>query len=174
MKDDRSTSSLARIRERLRRWVRQNRRPRSRLQARFDTSDILQESMVQVHQELEKGRTPSDLPDAWLKRVANGNESKLIERHRAQKRSVSRVEPVTDRLLDSAQTPDEQAQAKEDIAGIIFSIQSLPPKARQILHRRIVLSESFPEIARQMGLAEHQVRRAFHAAEDQIRKMMML
>ena len=108
---DSRDNSLARIRERLRGILHRRRRPKSHLQARFDTSDILQESMVQVHEELGKGdRTGTDLPNAWLVRVVDGHESKLIDRHRAGKRDANLARPLVDTLIDQdRQTAEKQA-----------------------------------------------------------------
>src|SRR5690242_16284851 len=83
---------LCRHRDRLRRMVAL--RLDRRLAARVDPSDIVQEALVQAHQNLADYLRDRPLPFyAWLRQFAWERVAKQYERHvRAQRRSVAREE----------------------------------------------------------------------------------
>ena len=150
---------LMRIRERMRRILKRN-RPNYR-SARFDTSDVLQDSIAQVARQSrdDEGRA-RPVSEKWLRSVALGHLAKHLRFHKAGKRSVSHeMDQARYRSLDrSTLDPANQIARRELVEKMLRSLTELDPQQRQIVTLRVFEHLTYGEIADRMNIGIHLVR----------------
>ena len=156
---------LDRHRERLAAMVRL--RMDDRLTARFDPSDVIQDSLVEAHRKLSHYVKSQPLPFyLWLRGIA---WQRLIQLHRqhlyAQRRSVAREERVqfisdrseailAERLTQSTTHTSGNVIRMEVQNRVRAAIQKLPDMNREIIVLRHLEELSFKEITDVLGLSE--------------------
>jgi RNA polymerase sigma-70 factor (ECF subfamily) len=157
---------LERHRNRLRRMVLV--RLDTRLAARVDPSDVVQDVLLEADQKLGDYLQKRPLPFyPWLRQIA---KDRLIELHRhhvrAQKRTVLREEPLALGLSDeslhqlfkrfaaSGSSPSARLLRKEAREQIQFALTRLSEPDREILILRHLEKMSAAEIAGVLGIKE--------------------
>lgn len=150
---------LIRIRERLRAILKTSKFEYTT--PRFDTSDILQESIIQVAKEIDdKQDTEPNVSNAWLKTVAFGHLANLRRFNHAAKRSVKRENGKN----SAAETtmiefdPLEVSSKKEQVAIALEALAELTPVQRQIVHLRFFEQATYEQIAERVNVTVHNVR----------------
>lgn len=132
----------------LRAWL------QSRVVARHEIDDIVQESFIRVLRAREKGEVRS--PKAFLFATAR-NLAIDLARHG----QVARTEPLVINealtVLEEGDDIPETIARNQELEFLTEAIQSLPDRCRQIFTLRKVYGLSQPEIARQLGLSQHTV-----------------
>ena len=160
--------TVTRLRERLRSWARG--RSRAAMRARYDTSDILQEASLQVWLELRKGaRESTEYSEPLLKTIAHGHGAKLAQHNRAACRSVERSETLSSEPPESANAVETSAIQNESALVIAKALMTLPADDRNLVNRRFFKDQSYSQIAGDLGLSEHNVRRRCQAAVTRLR-----
>jgi RNA polymerase sigma-70 factor, ECF subfamily len=175
---------FARNRDRLRRMVRL--RLDSRLAARVDPSDVVQEALMDA-----AGKLPDYLakrPVAfypWLRRLAWEKLVKLHERHlRANKRSVLREEPVDwrlpdDSMLDLARrlaipgsSPSRHLVRQELSERVRAALARLPEADREVLVLRYLEELATDEVAAVLGISPAAVKMRHRRALDRLARFL--
>lgn len=118
----------------------------SRLRAKVETCDIVQETLLAALPQLEKGDFPtSGALFHWLTRLAENRIRDLADHFGAQKRDAGRERPLEVRnpngdymfgpIADIATTgtPSMYASRKEEIEALERAIDSLPDEQREAL-----------------------------------------
>jgi RNA polymerase sigma-70 factor (ECF subfamily) len=137
-----------------------------RLAARVDPSDIVQDALTDASQGLDKYLRERPLPFyPWLRRFAWERLVELHRRHvRAQKRSVTREEPVdfllserstsalADHLLAQGTSPSNRLVRDELLGQVRAALEALTTKDREVLVLRHLEQLSTSEIATILGL----------------------
>ena len=167
------SQAMERLLEKYREYVRLLVRCRAsgRLQARVDSSDFIQETMLRVARNFHQFQGVSEEEwRAWLARIA---EHEVIRQRRhhlgAQKRAVSReyaAESIADdkmSLLEcwfnqSQTTPSIAALRQERAMLLANAVAALPEDDREILILRHVEGLDFEEAALRMGRSAGAVR----------------
>lgn len=159
---------FAQHRDRLRRLiaVRLNRR----LAARLDPSDLVQDVLIEAHQQLTGYLRERPLPFyVWLRQIA---WQRLIDIHRkhlvAQRRSVRReaapalpdesVVELADLLVSSRSTPSKQLMRDELRARVRKALLELSERDREVLVMRYLEHMAMAEIAAVLGISEGAVK----------------
>ena len=149
-----------RIRYRLRNIIRRKRRNYN--SSRFDTSDVLQESLLQIlHEVPEEGKDSEEVSQSLLNRIANGHLAKQLRHHYAKKRSVLRE--------DSAAEPDSSAFTNEDdpqlktlhaetVERLFNSMAQLSELQQKVVHLRFFEGLTYEQIAVCLSIKSHVVR----------------
>lgn len=175
---------LARHRERLRRMVAV--RIDTRLAARVDPSDVVQEALIEADRKLDvymRERPVSFYP--WLRRLAWERLVKLHERHvQARKRSVLREEPgilalpedsavlLAHRLAVGGTSPSHDLVRKELQERARVALARLSVADREVLVLRYLEQLPTAEIAAVLGIGESAVKMRHRRALDRLSRLL--
>jgi RNA polymerase sigma-70 factor (ECF subfamily) len=170
---------LHRHRERLVAMVRL--RMDGRLTARFDPSDVVQDSLVEAHHKLPKYAKSQPIPFyLWLRGIAWQRLVHLQRQHLyAKRRSVGREERVpfvsdqseallAERLVQSATRGSGHVIRKEVRTRVRAAIQKLPDISREIIVLRHLEELSFKEITEVLGLSEAAIYSRYRRAIESL------
>jgi RNA polymerase sigma-70 factor, ECF subfamily len=175
---------LDRYRERLRRMV--SLRLDSRVSARVDASDVVQEALFDAAQKLADYERDRPIPFyPWLYRLA-ADKLALAHRHhlRAGRRSVAREEADTfvwlhgssrllvDWLVASDATPGDAFLRSERKGQVHAALEQLAPADREVLIMRYLEDLAFPEIAAVLGIGESAAKMRHLRAIERIRAIL--
>jgi RNA polymerase sigma-70 factor (ECF subfamily) len=146
----------------------------TRLQARVDPSDVVQETLIQAHKKLPQylAQKPLPLPFyAWVRQIAL---ERIIDHHRrhlhAQARSVKReqrldgwlpdhsTQQLADHLVASGIRPESRLSQHELKVKVKDAIAKLPEPYREVLVIKFLEQMSTAETAAVLGIAESSVR----------------
>lgn len=159
---------VTRLREQLRTWV-SGRCSFGEMRSRYDTSDVLQESMLQICTEIESGtREPNDYSPALLRSIVRGHSVTLRKHHLAQKRAVANQQPVCDDSQSVTDSPLDQAIRSEKVSRLVRALSQFDEEDRNLINYRVIKDLSFPMIANELELPEHTVRRRFNSLIEQL------
>jgi RNA polymerase sigma-70 factor (ECF subfamily) len=134
-----------------------------RLQAKLDPSDLVQETLLQALQMLDRfqHRSEAELA-AWLRQILAHNLANAARDLGRAKRDVARecsleaaLEQSSARLeawlVAEESSPSQQAQRKELVLRLAEALASLPEAQREALTRRYLQSWSLDEIGQHLG-----------------------
>lgn len=145
------------LRRRLRILIRRKRK--NYVSPRFDTSDIVQESMLQLIDEVaERGDEP--IGNGLLEKVASGHLAKQLRYHNAAKRSVGKEEVRTDFHAQNlnVENPCEVSIRSELTEKALNGLAELDDLPRQIVTRRFFQDATYEQIAEQLNVSVYVVK----------------
>jgi RNA polymerase sigma-70 factor (ECF subfamily) len=168
-------------RRRLRRMV--ELRLDSRLSARIDASDVVQEAMFDAVRRLVEYERDRPLPFyLWLHRLAADRLAEFRRLHHRQGRDVSREETmlrmdastglVVDRLVASDTTPGMALIREEQCGHVRAALAELPPRDREILVMRHLEDLTVVEIAAILDISESAAKMRHLRAIERIREIL--
>jgi RNA polymerase sigma-70 factor (ECF subfamily) len=133
-----------------------------RLQSKVDPSDIVQQSLLEAHQDLAalKGRTEPELI-AWLRTILARNLLNTARDFAAQKRDLKRERSLAQHLADSSvrleqflaseqTSPSQIAARNEDAEKLAAALAELPDDQRAALILKHFHDWSLAQIAKEM------------------------
>lgn len=142
-----------------------------RVRSVISTSDVLQESLLQVWQNAEFLESTTDRhAHSWVYRVVSGNVAKVWRYFGAKKRSVHSEQRDVDVSYDPM-TPVDDLANKEELGRLVLAMESLPLTQQVILCRVIFEDQSFAQVSEEMGLTASKVRRIYHAAVEYLQSL---
>ena len=159
-------------------------RDKRQMQAKFDDSDLVQETLVRVHQDLTqfRGVTEAEFV-AWLRKIMAAINGKQVRHYLAQKRNVTVEQQLEDEFANSSQmlgqvyaspiaSPSEHAVQRERAVILSQALMKLSPDYREslILHRFHGLTSK--EVAERMGRSEDSVQKLLARGLVQLRHLM--
>jgi RNA polymerase sigma-70 factor (ECF subfamily) len=160
-----------------------NGRPYGDLRARFDQSDVVQETLVQAFENLRdfKGNTEAEFRE-WLKRIAENKLNDLVREHRAKMRNDINVKHLDDRAAsaDSSgeqppspdSTPSEHVMREEEQKRLMEVMDRLSPDHRQVVHLRYWDNLRFSEIGQAMDRSEEAAKKLYGRALCELKRLM--
>lgn len=136
---------------------------------RYDTSDIVQESLIQIWQDLEKQNSKQVVSEALLKTIVRGHAAKMMRFNLTQKRTVMRE--VNGQQIESCYATNMQDQLEfEDQVLLLFkAVRHLDGFEKKVIYRRFFEEMAFSEIAAEIKLPYHKVRRIYNVAMEKLR-----
>ena len=144
------------------------------LSSRFRTSDVLQESAVQLLREAKTREEDRPIPQAWLNRIGQGTVSKLRDKHLAGKRSKANETALQgDDMVAPNQSPHEAAVTQELISQLVLCLAKLSDQQREIIDSYLANQESFNSIAKRLEKPPHWVRRTYRQSIVELKSMMI-
>ncbi len=175
---------LEQHRERLRRMV--DLRLDSRVSARLDASDVVQETLLDAARKLADYERERPLPFyPWLHRLAAERVAEAHRQHlRAENRSVGREKGgafawrddsarlLVDCLVATDTTPGHALVREERRQRVHAALERLTPTDREILVMRYLEDLSFPEIAAILEIGESAAKMRHLRAIERIRSVM--
>jgi RNA polymerase sigma-70 factor (ECF subfamily) len=140
-----------------------------RLRKRFDSSDLVQETMLRAHEGLVhfKGESEAELVK-WLQEILGNVLADEIRKARAQKRDVAVEQSLHDAVAESSAqleayltaggpSPSEQAERQEQLLRLASAIEQLPDDQRDVVIQRDLLGSPVKEIAELLKRTEKSV-----------------
>jgi RNA polymerase sigma-70 factor (ECF subfamily) len=175
-------SLLERHRERLRRMVAL--RLDSRMAARVDASDVVQEALIDAARKLAEYERDRPLPFyPWLHRLTAERMALVHRKHRRGTRSVGReqhasawpddsAQLLVDHLVDSDTTPGHDLLREERRQRVRDALRRLAQPDREILVMRYLEDLTFPEIAAILEIGESAAKMRHLRAIEKIRSVL--
>jgi len=145
-------------------------RNRTVCSSRFDTSDIIQETELQLWKSgIDNFESDySDVDQALLATIAKGNLAKKIRDHRRQKRDSACDRPFTASIASQSPSPNEQAEYQE-LSELILAVTSKMSKLDQrIYFLRFHCSKSTLEVSNEVGLTVRQIQHRIQTIKRRI------
>jgi RNA polymerase sigma-70 factor (ECF subfamily) len=173
--------------ERYRKWLRlQVRRLQRdpRLQRRFDSSDLVQETLLNAHAQLRRFRGQSEAELVrWLQQVLAHTVIDQVRKARADGRDVGLEQSLQALLAESSAqldaflaskqpSPGEQAERHELLLRIADALEQLPEDQREVVMLRDLQGASVGEIAAQLGRTRKSVAGLLLRGRGKLRELL--
>ena len=146
----------------------------SRYASRVDSSDLVQETMTQAYQDVQKfrGETRGEWM-AWLKSILRAKLTRARRHHSAAKRSAIHEEADMGALIgaDSVR-PDARLMEHERRSKLTLALEELPDSMSEVIVRRIFLRQQFDEVAEALGKPPGTVRVIWIRAVEKLRELL--
>ncbi len=142
--------------------------------ARADSSDVVQEAMVQACRRVDQfhGETETQWA-AWLRRILKNEAAQYRRQHLASMRTIAQEAGPVENELESGIQPLDRTIEMENMVAVAAAIDELPLPMREIVIRRAFHHHSFKEIAESMNRTPGVVRviwaRALRKLRDALR-----
>ncbi len=156
----------------------------SRLAARVDASDVVQEAMLDAAKKLADYERERPLPlYPWLHRLAAERLAAAHRHHFRNGRCVGREEPcgswldpsaamLVDQLVAGDTTPGHGLLREEQRQRVREALGRLAPADREILVMRYLEDLTFPEIAAIRGVTEGAAKMRHLRAIEKVRSLL--
>jgi RNA polymerase sigma-70 factor (ECF subfamily) len=155
-----------------------------RLRKRFDSSDLVQETMLKAHEALPqfKGVTEAEFVK-WLQEILGNVVADEVRKARAQKRDVAVERSLDDAIAGSSAqleayltaggpSPSEQAERHEELLRLAGAIDQLPEDQRDVVIHRDLLGSPVREIAELLGRTEKSVAGLLLRGRRRLRELL--
>lgn len=156
----------------------------SRLQGKFDTSDVVQQTLMEAWRSAAQFRGSTDAERiAWLRKILahvlahhirqyRGTCKRDLQRERSIERSLAQSSRQLDAVLASAATsPSQQAARQEQQVVLAELLNELPADYREVIILRNLEELPHSEVAQRMGRTEGAVRMLWVRALQELRQL---
>ena len=128
--------------------------------SRADTSDVVQNALVQVSDDIAafRGSTEAEWV-GWLRCILAGHAAKIRRYHHFEKRAIEREEVAFEK--DSlASSNSARAVDSDDVqlAQLLEAIYSLSDQMREVVQRRVLEQQSYERIAHDLNITPGNAR----------------
>jgi RNA polymerase sigma-70 factor (ECF subfamily) len=135
----------------------------AKLRAKLDPSDVVQQTLLDAHGQLEqfRGRTPAEMA-GWLRRMLACNLADALRAFSRGKRDVAR-ERSLEAALDASSvrieswlqaeqsSPSQKAQRTEDLVRLAQALAELPEAQREAVVLHYWQGQTLAQVAAQLG-----------------------
>jgi RNA polymerase sigma-70 factor (ECF subfamily) len=153
-----------------------------RLQARFDASDLVQETFLKAHRHFGQfcGSTEEELL-SWLRQILATTLANSVRRHYGTQRRDLRLELELAAELDQSSqaldqclvargsSPSQRAARREQAVVLAEMLAQLPEDYREVVILRHLEGLSFPQVASRMSRTVNSVKKLWARALAQLR-----
>lgn len=142
--------------------------------ARIDTSDVVQESLIQVWRDWDRMKEKSyGEIQAWMFQIARGHLSKLRRHHLAHKRDIKRTERAEEDSADPLELdPSNAVLRAEKRLQVMIALQRLPEDLAEIVKLRLFAMCSFREIGERLQIDRAEARYRFLRAIRRLKRLL--
>lgn len=154
------------------------------LRGRLDWSDLVQETLLSAHRDLDKfqGRTEAELLH-WLRTILKRTAINLALKEKAHKRDVTlerSLEAALDQssaqlenfVTDKGGSPSQEAARLELLRHLPIALEHLPENQREVVILRDLLDASMEEIVRELALSERAVAGLLFRGRRRLRELL--
>jgi len=156
-----------------------------RLQGKVDPSDVVQETFLEAHRQIEnfRGNTEAELI-AWLRRILAGQIALTLRRFLGTKGRDMKLERELAAQLDqssqaldgglvaSYSTPSQHASRREQAVLLAEALDKLSEDYREVIILRHLEGLSFNEVATRMERSEDSVQKLWVRALASLRRTL--
>lgn len=155
-----------------------------RLQRRFDSSDLVQETLLRAHAHRDqfRGSTEAELVK-WLQEILASALADEVRKARAQKRDVALEQSLQSVMAESSArleayltaeqpSPGEQAERHELLLRLANALDQLPEDQRDVVIQRDLQGASVGQIAAQLGRTEKSVAGLLLRGRRKLRELL--
>jgi RNA polymerase sigma-70 factor (ECF subfamily) len=156
-----------------------------RLQGKADPADLVQETFLEAHRDLDRFRGTTEKEFlTWLRQVLVSNLANLVRRYLRTKGRDVRLErdlaielDESSRALDRGlvahqSTPSQQAARHELAVQLADALEKLPADYREVIILRHLEDLRFPEVAGRMGRTTEAVKKLWARALLRLRNSL--
>ncbi len=160
---------------------------RGRLDAKIDTSDVVQQSLLASIERFAQFRGDSAAEwQQWLVSIVRNEARNLLRFWHQDRRNLAREKAVAGSVVETAKptegekprlpatqaTPSRQVAMRQDATRMIEVLERLPATHREVLRLRHFEGLSHAEIAERLGKSEAAVRQQWVRALAQLRRAL--
>ena len=155
-----------------------------RLQGKFDTSDVVQQTLMEAWRSASRFRGSTDAERiAWLRKILahvlahevrqyRGTHKRDFDREMSIERSLANSSRQLNAVLASATaSPSQQAAQHEQQVVLADMLNELPADYREVIILRNLEELSHGEVAQRMGRTEGAVRMLWVRALQELREL---
>jgi RNA polymerase sigma-70 factor, ECF subfamily len=155
----------------------------SKLQAKLDGSDIVQQTLLQAHENRDQFRGQSDAEMAgWLRSILANVLATAIRRYAADARNLGRERVVQDSLANSSarienwlaaeqSSPSEHVMRIEELARLANALAQLPNDQREVIELHHLKGLSIADIAESMQRTKPSVMGLLFRGQKKLREL---
>lgn len=156
----------------------------ARLRSKCDSSDLVQQTLLQAHMNLGqfRGFTEAELM-AWLRQILANTFKNQVAAFGTRKRALIRERSLDDELQETSfrlenwlaadsSSPSEEADRNERLLQLAEALNSLPEDQRLAMELRHIRGTSITEICRQMSRTEASVAGLLRRGMKTLRSFM--
>jgi RNA polymerase sigma-70 factor (ECF subfamily) len=155
-----------------------------RFGGRFDSSDLVQETLLKAHKKIDqfRGTTEAELLK-WLQQILANTLRDELRKAKAQERDVAREQSLEAAVADSSArleayladkqaSPAEQAERHERLVRVADAISKLPEDQQTAIVKRDLLGTPVAEIAEEMSRTEKSVAGLLIRGRTTLRRLL--
>ena len=151
-----------------------------RLRAKLDPSDVVQQTLLEAYQEIDKLRGKDDAAiAAWLRQILANNLADALRRYGAGARDVALEQSLNESsarmeawLSDGGTSPSEQVVRNEQLIQLAEAMEELPDDQRLALDLKHLQGWSVSEIGQQMDRTEASVAGLLRRGVKRLRELL--
>jgi RNA polymerase sigma-70 factor (ECF subfamily) len=164
--------------------VRQVLHRESRFRRRFDSSDLVQETMLKAHERLGQfaGSTEAEFVK-WLQEILANTLIDAARHARARKRDIAMERSMQAALHESSArieaylaangpSPSKQAERKELLLCVAEAVNQLPEDQREVIIQRDFLGAKVADIAAALDRSEKAVAGLLFRGRQRLRELL--
>jgi RNA polymerase sigma-70 factor (ECF subfamily) len=155
-----------------------------RLKRRFDSSDLVQETLLKAHEHLHqfRGRTEAELVK-WLQEIFANALADQIRKAKTGKRNLNLEKSLETIVAESSgrleaylaadqSSPSQQVQRKELLLRAAEALERLPEDQRDVVMLRDLMNQPVAQIAQQLGRTEKSVAGLLLRGRHKLRELL--
>jgi RNA polymerase sigma-70 factor (ECF subfamily) len=155
-----------------------------RLQRRFDSSDLVQETLLRAQGNLPsfRGHTEAELVK-WLQEILAHVVTDEVRKAHARKRDLALEQSLEAVMAESSArldhylasshpSPSRQAEHEEQLVRLAAAIDQLPDDQRDVLIQRDLLGASVSQIAQHLGRTEKSIAGLLLRGRRKLRELL--
>ena len=150
-----------------------------KLSARFDASDIIQESFIRAQQQLNSYLKSAEIhPTTWLRLLCRQLLAESIRKHMRVKRSPEFEAQIVsndlsaERLSDSVHAISKEVSLSESTEEIRQGLRLLGEEERTVIALRNGEGMTFPEIGDILNIKMETAKKRYYRAVKRLREIM--
>jgi len=155
-----------------------------RLQAKFDASDLVQQTLLEAHRDLGqfRGASRGEMA-AWLRQILARNLANAVRDLSRDKRDIGREESLERRLeessvrleswlADAGLSPSDQVSRNELLLRLSSALLALPTAQREAVELRYLHEWALNDIAEHLKRTPAAVAGLLHRGLTELRKLL--
>ncbi len=155
-----------------------------RLQARFDPSEIVQDTFVKALENRAQCKAITE-PEwiKWLQVILGNVLADRVRYEKAGKRDVNKDRQIRQCVKESSlfllnypaaqgPSPSEQVERREQLLRMAAAIEQLPEDKREVVERHAIWGDSIKEIATNMKRTEKSIAGLYSRGISDLRRLM--